>query len=83
MDARGEVMQRRTLSHYEVIDKVGSGGMAGVYRARDTQLSREVIAVTFPDARALELACLTDALVIRHGDPTRSHKALVPEARTA
>lgn len=32
----------KTLSHYEVLEKIGAGGMGEVYRAHDTNLEREV-----------------------------------------
>ena len=32
----------KTLAHYEIIDKLGQGGMGEVFRARDTKLEREV-----------------------------------------
>lgn len=35
-------MQKRIVSHFEVIDRIGAGGMGIVYRARDLKLQREV-----------------------------------------
>ena len=40
----------RTLGHYEVLSKLGEGGMGEVYRARDTRLNRDVAVKVVPEA---------------------------------
>jgi tetratricopeptide (TPR) repeat protein/tRNA A-37 threonylcarbamoyl transferase component Bud32 len=45
-------LPRRTMGQYEVLSKLGKGGMGEVYRARDTQLHREVAIKVLPEQLA-------------------------------
>ena len=42
-------MVGKTISHCEVLEKIGQGGMGEVYRAEDTNLSGEVAIKVLPE----------------------------------
>jgi serine/threonine protein kinase len=42
-------MMPKKLAHYEIIEKIGAGGMGEVYRARDTKLARDVALKILPE----------------------------------
>jgi len=49
-------MTGQTIAHYEVLEKIGQGGMGAVYKARDTHLNRAVaIKVLTPEALGDEM----------------------------
>ena len=45
-------MTGRTVSHYEILERLGGGGMGDIFRARDTRLNRMVAVKVLPKSES-------------------------------
>src|SRR5882762_6806736 len=83
-------MVRQTISHYEVLEKIGEGGMGVVYQARDILLGR-LVAVKFlpadqgqsPDRRARFMQEARAASSLNHPNIITIHEILATDSGDA
>ena len=65
----------KTLFHYRVLEEIRQGGMGKVYRAEDTNLSREVAIEVLPDFLKKDLTAKKRFLSFgQHEPPCLSHQ---------
>src|SRR5581483_4489927 len=53
-----ETMTGRTVSHYEILDRLGEGGMGQIFRAKDTRLNRTVAIKILPSGENADKTAL-------------------------
>ena len=54
MQARAHALTGRVIAHYQILEKLGEGGMGMVYLARDSHLDRFVVIKVLPPGKVLD-----------------------------
>jgi serine/threonine protein kinase len=74
-------MVGRTISHYRIVEELGSGGMGGVYKAEDLNLHRPVAIKTVATESRDALARLLIGIHRRHDDLRKGAVGSAPAGR--